>query len=65
VLVTASRLSRARRGFEAYHVVHRARQIDLFESGLDALSKMASSINKVVEIDANGKVTVFELPKIG
>jgi predicted nuclease of predicted toxin-antitoxin system len=45
--------------------VRRARQIDLFESGLDALSSMASSINKVVEIDANGKVTVFELPKIG
>lgn len=44
--------------------VRRARQTVLFDMALDALSKMASSINKIVEIDANGKVTVFELPKI-
>ena len=45
--------------------VRRADQIALFDRGLEALSKMTSSINKVVEIDADGAVTVSELPKIG
>lgn len=45
--------------------VRRARQIALFEVGLEALSKMTSSINRVVEVDANGRIRVFELPAIG
>jgi hypothetical protein len=45
--------------------VRRADQIALFDRGLEALSKMTSLINKVVEIDAEGTVTVFELPEIG
>ena len=45
--------------------VRRADQIALFDRGLEALSKMTSLINKVVEIDADGAVTAFELPEIG
>ena len=45
--------------------VRRADQITLFDGGLEALSKMTSLINKVVEIDADGAVTAFELPEIG
>lgn len=44
--------------------VRRADQIALFDGGLEALSKMTSLINKVVEIDADGAVTVFEMPEI-
>lgn len=45
--------------------VRRADQIALFDGALEALSKMTSLINKVVEIDAESTVTVFELPEIG
>jgi predicted nuclease of predicted toxin-antitoxin system len=44
--------------------VRRADQIALFDSGLDVLSKMASLVNKVVEIGGDGTVAVFEMPEI-
>jgi hypothetical protein len=42
--------------------VRRADQIALFESGLEAISKMTSLINKVIEIHGDGAVDMFELP---
>ena len=45
--------------------VRRDEQIALFDGGLEVISKMTSLINKVVEIHADGEVTVFELPEIG
>jgi predicted nuclease of predicted toxin-antitoxin system len=45
--------------------VRRAGQIALFGRGLEAVSKMTSLVNKVVDIHAGGLVRVSEVPNLG
>lgn len=44
--------------------VRRTDQLVLFDTVLEVVSKRTSLINTVVEIKADGTVTVFDLPKI-